>query len=442
MTPQTVDLILSAAWILPIAPKPNPLPNCSLVIDDGKIIALVPSHHIANSYIAKEHIELGNKVLMPGLVNAHGHAAMSLLRGFADDLPLMRWLEDHIWPAEQQWVDADFVADGTQLAIAEMLKTGTTCFSDMYFFPEAAAEVVHKSGIRAQLAFPILDFPTPWAKDPDQAISQGLALRDAYSGHSRISIAFGPHAPYTVSDTVFERIAMLSAELDAPVQVHLHETQGEVDTALANHGERPIARLHQLGLLTPRTQCVHMTALNDDDIQLIAQNGASVVHCPKSNLKLASGLCPTQALLDAGITLGLGTDGAASNNGLDMFSELQTSALIGKITANNAEAISAFNALHMATLGSAKALGLDDQIGSLEVGKAADVIAIDLDSLDNLPHYNLASLLVYCQQGHNVSHVWVEGKCLLNNKQLTTLNLLTLQQNTRAWQDKIKGVYA
>ena len=434
---QPADLIISAPWIVPIVPANRILPNCSMVITQGKIVAISPTSEALKNYNAQEHITLNQQVLMPGLINAHGHAAMSLLRGFADDLPLMRWLEDHIWPAEAQWVDNNFVTQGTELAACEMIKTGTTCFSDMYFYPEAAAQVAQKCGLRAQITFPILDFPTPWAKDPDQAISQGLALHDNYRASNRITIGFGPHAPYTVSDAVFERIAMLSAELEAPVHIHLHETATEVANALAATGERPIARLHQLGIITPRTQCVHMTALTPADIELTALNGASVIHCPQSNLKLASGLCPTQALLDAGVTVALGTDGAASNNDLDMFSELQTAALIGKITANNAEAINAHSALHMATLGGAKALGIDHITGSLEVGKAADIIAVDLNHCAAMPLFNIASLLVYSLQGHNVSNVWVEGKRLPNNKQLTTLNLAEIQHKTLQWQTKI-----
>ena len=438
-TDNNVELIISAQWILPMTgdPRTAALQNCSLIIDQGKILAIEPSAQAKAKYTAAEHVELGEHVIMPGLINAHGHAAMTLLRGYADDLPLMRWLEDHIWPAEAQWVDEQFVIDGTELAVAEMLKGGTTCFSDMYFYPEAAAEVARTSGIRAQITFPVLDFPTPWAQGPDEAITKGIALHDSYRAIERITIGFGPHAPYTVCNEVFERIAVLSAELQAPIQLHLHETQGEVDDAIAAHGERPIDRMQQLGILTPRTQCVHMTALNDSDINITALNGASVIHCPESNLKLASGLCPTQALLDAGITVALGTDGAASNNDLDMFGEMQTAALTGKITANNAEAISAYDALTMATLNGAKALGIDHLTGSLEAGKMADVIAISLDDITSLPTFNLASLLVYTNQSRNVTDVWVDGKRLLRNKLLTTLNETDIKRNTLAWQQKM-----
>lgn len=437
ITPQPADLIISAAKIMPLSRDGSVLNNCSLVVNKGVITAILPTAEACKCYSVKEHVRLDEHVLMPGLINAHGHSAMTLLRGYADDLPLMQWLQDHIWPAEKNWVDEQFVQDGTELAIAEMIKSGTTCFSDMYFYPEIAAKVVRTSAIRAQITFPILDFPTPWARTSDEAITKGLALRDNCKGLERITIGFGPHAPYTVCDEVFERVAMLSAELQAPIQVHLHETALEVSEAINNTGERPLSRLHQLGVITPLTQCVHMTTLSDDDIDLLSQSGASVVHCPESNLKLNSGLCPTQQLIDAGITVALGTDGAASNNDLDMFGELQSAALIGKISANSASAINAYQALNMATLNGAKALGIDHLTGSLDIGKACDAIAVKLNNLSTVPLYHLASQLVYTNQSANVSDVWVEGKRLLRDGLLTTLDESAIKQKAQAWAIKI-----
>lgn len=434
---QAVELMISPAKILPLGCDARVFNDCSLIVDKGKIIAITPTAQAHKAYTPRDHIILSEHVLMPGLINAHGHSAMTLLRGYADDLPLMQWLQEYIWPAESSWVDENFVQDGTELAVAEMLKSGTTCYSDMYFYPEISAHVARTSGIRAQITFPILNFPTPWAQTPDEAITKGLALHDRYQGIERITVGFGPHAPYTVNDEVFERIAILSAELQAPIQVHLHETAQEVSEALLNTGERPISRLHQLGVITPLTQCVHMTALNDDDITLLSQSGASVIHCPESNLKLASGLCPTQQLLDAGITVGLGTDGAASNNDLDMFGELHTAALTGKLSANNASAINAYQALHMATLGGAKALGIEHLTGSLEVGKACDAIAIRLDDVSCLPLYNLASQLVYTHQSRQVSDAWVDGKQLLQDGKLCTLNEDNIKHKAKTWAAKI-----
>jgi 5-methylthioadenosine/S-adenosylhomocysteine deaminase len=375
---------------------------------------------------------------MPGLINCHTHAAMSLLRGYADDLPLMRWLKDHIWPAEKRWVDAEFVHDGSQLALAEMLKTGTTCFSDMYFFPETTAAAVHHAGLRAQITFPVMDFPTSWASEADDYIHKGLMLRDDYRSHPRIRIGFGPHAGYTVSDAPLKRIAVLAEELQAPVQIHLHETASEVMQAVDATGMRPIERLLDLGVLTPLTQCVHMTQLSDRDMDLLQQSGASVIHCPESNLKLASGICQVQRLLDRGICVALGTDSAASNNDMDMFGEIATAALIGKVAARDATALSAWQTLHMATLGGAKVLGLDAQIGSLEPGKAADMIAVRLDEMDTAPLYDLAAQLVYSNRRNRVTHAWVEGKILLQDGQLTTLNATELRNRALRWQERIK----
>lgn len=436
--PKAVDCIVSAKWILPIVPAGKVFQDCSLIIHQGCIESIHPTDGALQEYAPRQHIELPHHVLMPGLVNCHTHAAMSLLRGYADDLPLTRWLKDHIWPAEKRWVDADFVRDGTQLALAEMLRTGTTCFSDMYFFPEATAAAVHQAGMRAQITFPVMDFASNWASEADDYIHKGLMLRDDYRSHPRIRIGFGPHATYTVSDAPLTRIAMLADELQAPVQIHLHETAAEVIQAVDATGMRPLERLIELGALTPLTQCVHMTQLSDRDMDLLQQSGASVIHCPESNLKLASGICPVRRLQDRGIDVALGTDGAASNNDLDMFGEITTAALIGKIAARDATALPAWQVLQMATLGGAKVLGLDAQIGSLEPGKAADVIAVQLDDLDTAPLYDLASHLVYHNRRNRVTHAWVDGKPLMQDGKLTTLNTTELRNRALHWQAHIK----
>lgn len=433
------DLILHPRWLLPIAPHNRVLENCSLAIKDGVICALAPRGQIETTYTASQVLELPAQVLMPGLVNCHNHAAMSLLSGYADDLALMTWLNDHIWPAEAKWVDEAFVTDGTLRSIAEMLLTGTTCFSDMYFFPEAAAKVVNESGIRAQITFPLLDFANRWAADLDEGLRKGLALFDDYKDHPRITIGFGPHAPYTLSDASLRRVAILANELQAQVHIHLHETAQEIEDSITHYGQRPIARLFAMGLLSPQTQCVHMTTLNDDDIKLLCETGAKVIHCPESNLKLASGLCPVQKLLDAGIDVGLGTDGAASNNDADMFGELHTAALVAKISAGAASALNAAQALFMATLGGAKTLGLDNLIGSLEVGKQADIIALSLDPLACTPSFNLLSNLVYRPKSHRVNHLWVGGKHLVDKGELTTLNVTAIAEDTQRWQRLISG---
>lgn len=433
------DLILHPQWLLPIAPHNRLLERCSIAIKDGVICALAPRAQIEAQWQAKQVIELPQQVLMPGLVNCHNHAAMSLLSGFADDLPLMTWLNEHIWPAEGQWVDEEFVTDGTLRSVAEMLLSGTTCFSDMYFFPEAAARVVNETGIRAQITFPLLDFPNRWAADIDEGLRKGLSLFDDYKDHPRISIGFGPHAPYTLGDSSLRRIAILANEVQAPVHIHVHETAQEVADSMAQHGQRPLARLLELGLLSPQTQCVHMTQINDEDLRTLQETAAKVIHCPESNLKLSSGFCPVDRLLKAGIEVGLGTDGAASNNNVDMFGELHTAALLAKAVAGDAAALSAAAALHMATLGGAKTLGLDSQIGSLEVGKQADMIALSLDPLLSTPSYSIISNLVYRPASHRVNYVWVSGKALVAEGAVQTLDSAAISRTTARWQQQISG---
>ncbi len=432
----SVDILIHPGWIVPVVPRGTVLTGHSLAITDGRISALLPREESAGLQ-ATEVLELPDHALLPGLVNAHGHAAMTLLLGFADDLPLMPWLEDHIWPAEGAHVSAEFVADGTELAIAEMLRAGTTTFSDMYFFPDATAATAQRLGMRCQITFPILDFPTAWARDADEYISKGLALRDDVKHQDLITVGFGPHAPYTVSPANLAKVATLAAELDVPVQIHLHETSGEVLRAVEEHGARPLDSLNELGLLGPRTQCVHMTDLGDQDIALLAATGAHVVHCPQSNMKLASGTCPVNKLLERGVNVALGSDSAASNNDLNLFAEMQSAALLAKLHSGDATALPAFDALYMATMGGARALGLERQIGSLEPGKQADVIAVDLSGPETQPVYNPPSQLVYACNGSQVSHSWVAGKALLANRELTRIDYADLSARANAWRDRI-----
>ena len=432
----TFDTLLHPDWIVPVVPRGVVLEKHSLAISDGRISHILPRAK-ARDLQATEVLDLPGQALMPGLINLHGHAAMSLLRGYADDLPLMPWLEQHIWPAEGQHVSTEFVADGTELAIAEMLRSGTTTFSDMYFFPDAAAAAVISSGIRCQLVFPVLDFPTAWARDADEYISKGLRLRDDLKHQGLVTVGFGPHAPYTVSRPNLQKVATLAAELDVPIQIHLHETTGEVLAAVEENGERPLDTLNAIGLLGPRTQCVHMTDLGDQDIALLAATGAHVVHCPQSNMKLASGACPTARLLNKGVNVALGTDGAASNNDLNMFGEMQAAALLGKLTAADAAALPAEDSLYMATMGGARAMGLADHIGSLETGKQADLIAVDLSGPECQPLYNPLSQLVYACNGSQVTNSWVAGNILVRDRELTRINVTDLLSRCAQWQQKI-----
>ncbi|PAU62140.1 TRZ/ATZ family hydrolase [Pseudomonas indica] len=431
-----LDLLLLPTWLVPVEPAGVVLQEHALGIRDGRIALIAPRAE-ALRHACNEVRELPGMLLAPGLINAHGHAAMTLFRGLADDLPLMTWLEQHIWPAEARWVDEAFVRDGTELAIAEQLKGGITCFSDMYFYPEVASELVHKNGIRAQICIPVLDFPTPGARDAAEALRKGVALFDDLKHHPRIKVAFGPHAPYSVSDDKLENVRMLADQLDANIHMHVQETAFEVQQALDQNGERPLARLARLGLLGPRFQAVHMTQVNDDDLALLVESNSSVIHCPESNLKLASGFCPVERLWQAGVNVAVGTDGAASNNDLDLLGETRTAALLAKAVAASATALDAHRALRMATLNGARALGIDDCTGSLEIGKFADLAAFDLSGLAQQPIYDPVSQLIYASGRDCVKHVWVGGKQLLDQGRLTRLDEERLGAKAREWGAKI-----
>ena len=432
-----VDTLIHARWIIPVEPESVTYEHHSLVIDSGKIIDLLPTELAKQKYQGRTTENLENHALLPGLINCHTHAAMTLMRGIADDLPLMDWLQNHIWPLEHQWMSEAFVRDGSDLAIAEMILGGTTCFNDMYFFPDiTAAQAIHH-GIRATVGMIVIDFPSIWAQNADEYIEKGLALHEQLRLSDLCTTAFAPHAPYTVSDAPLQKIKTLADELELPIHIHLHETAHEVEQAQAQTGQRPLQRLQELGLINPSLIAVHMTQLTDEEISLFAESGAHIVHCPESNLKLASGFCQLAKCLAAGINVALGTDGAASNNDLDMFGEMRTAALLGKAVAADASAVPAMTALRMATINGAKALGLDAICGSLSIGKAADVIAIDLNHLETQPLYCPVSQIVYAASRQQVTDVWVAGRRLLKQRQLTTINSDDLKTKIAVWQQRL-----
>lgn len=402
----------------------------------GRIARIAPRQELL-ALQAKEVRLLPGMLLAPGLINCHGHAAMSLFRGLADDLPLMNWLEDHIWPAERKWVDRTFVRDGTALAIAEQIQGGITCFSDMYFYPDVVTDVVEATGVRAQITIPVLDFSIPGAVDVEESLRHGVPLIERLEGHARIRAAFGPHAPYTVGDKSLLQVAELAARHNACVQMHVHETAHEVESAVSVTGERPLARLGRLGVLGPHFQLVHMTQTDASDIALLEATGSHVVHCPESNLKLASGFCPVERLWQAGVNVAIGTDGAASNNDLDLLGETRTAALLAKAVAGSATALDAHRALRMATLNGARALGMGELTGSLEEGKAADMIAVDLTGLAQQPMYDPVSQLIYATGRDRVRHLWVAGEQLLENGRLLRQDEKMLVANARSWQERI-----
>ena len=434
-----IDTLIKAHWIIPVEPQGQVYENHAIAIQDGRIVGILPLAQALADFDPVNIEELPGHALIPGLVNTHTHAAMSLLRGNADDLPLMEWLENHIWPLERRYAGEAFVRDGTDLALAEMLRGGVTCFNDMYFFPEITARQVIQSGMRATLGMILVDFPTAWASGPDEYLSKGLAFYDALRDQSLVNAAFAPHAPYTVSDEPLARMRILAEELDCPIHMHLHETADEVRRGRSSHGMRPLKRIAQLDLLGPRFIAVHMTQLDDEEIELFARFGGSIAHCPESNLKLASGFCPVAKLLDAGVNVALGTDGAASNNDLDILGEMKTAALLAKGVAGDARAVPAATALRMATLNGAKALGLDQEIGSLEIGKSADIVALDLSDIETQPLFDPISDIVYAASRHQVSDVWVAGRRLLNKRELTTLDRNDIVTRAMTWRERLNS---
>lgn len=440
-TPQVVDLRIEPRWLLPIEPADTVLEDHALIVDDGVIVDLLPVADAQSRYQAREVQVLDQHVLMPGLINAHTHNPMTLMRGLADDLPLMEWLEKHIWPVEAKVMGPEFIRDGVELAVAEMLLGGTTCANENYFFPDVIGATYRRLGFRACVGLPVIEFPSPWAKTRDEYFDRALATHDALQGDPLITTAFVPHAPYTVSDDSFERIRMFSDQLDIPVHLHLHETAREIADSKREHGVRPMQRLDKLGIVNDRLIAVHMTEVTEAEMAQCARVGVSVVHCPESNLKLASGFCPADALLQAGVNLAIGTDGCASNNDLDMFGEMRTAALLAKAVAKKADAFKASDALQAATLNGAKAINLADQIGSLVPGKQADVIALRIgDELGSQPLYDVRSQLVYDSNRKQVSDVWIAGQHKVRASELTGMDSDELLAKARSWRDRIRAL--
>ncbi|MEE4184290.1 MAG: TRZ/ATZ family hydrolase [Gammaproteobacteria bacterium] len=433
------DWVLAPRWLIPVEPEGVVLENHALGVRDGVIAGIEPRAAAAEKWPDAEWVERPQHAVIPGLVNAHTHAAMNLLRGFADDLPLDTWLSEHIWPAEQRWADRNFVRDGVDLAVLEMIRGGTTCFQDMYMFPDEVAAVAAERGIRAVVSIIVIEAPTAWATTIDEYLGRGLEVHDRYRGHPLVTTAFGPHAPYTVGDTALERIVVLADQLELNIQMHVHETQSEVDQAVAARGQRPLARLNKLGLLTPALNAVHATALTDAEIELLAERGVHVIHCPESNMKLASGACRVKDLLAAGVNVALGTDGAASNNDLDMFGEMRSAALLTKLTHADAAALPAAAALRAATLSGAQALGLGETTGSLLPGKAADIVAVDLSAPACQPVHNALSQLVYSACRDQVTDVWVNGRQLYGEHTLQTADAEDVIARANAWQMRMRS---
>jgi 5-methylthioadenosine/S-adenosylhomocysteine deaminase len=435
---QNVDLVVAARWLIPIEPAGIVLEHHALVVDQGRIVDVLPAAEARQHYAARETRTFEQHALMPGLVNTHSHAAMALLRGVADDLPLMDWLQNHIWPAEGQHAGPEFCEDGARLAFAEMIRGGITCVNDMYFFPDATVRAARDAGLRLTVGLIVLDFPTAWAQNADEYLHKGLELHDQLKGDPLIRTIFAPHAPYTVSDEPLRKVRQYADELGIGIHMHVHETAAEIGMATQDGGPRPWRRLNDLALLGADFIAVHMTQLTDDEIAEAATLGVHVAHCPESNLKLASGFCPVHKLRSAGVNVALGTDGAASNNDLDLFGEMRTAALVAKGVSGDARALPAHEALRAATLAGAQALGLETEIGTLAAGKSADFIAVDLGGLSAQPVYNVLSQLVYASGRDQVTDTYVAGRALLRDGKLTTLNEAAILAKAQEWRAKVK----
>ena len=438
--PQACDLLIEAGWVVPVVPHGVVLVDHAVVVSGGCVVAVLPIAEARARFVAKQTVARPEAALIPGLVNAHTHNPMTLLRGVADDLPLKVWLQQHIWPIEAAVMGPGFVADGVTLAIAEMLRGGTTCCNENYFFPDVQAATYKRHGFRARGGLPVIDFPTAWASSDDEYFERAGEVHDQWRGDALVGTAFAPHAPYTVNDANFERVRMLADQLDVPVHLHLHETAQEVRQSLEKHGQRPIARLDRLGLVNDRLIAVHMTQLTEAEIHLCAERGVSVVHCPESNLKLASGFCPVCALQRAGVNLAIGTDGCASNNDLDMVGETRTAAMLAKAVADDAAGFDAHEALRAATLGGAKAIGFDHLVGSIEPGKQADLACVDLSAIETQPLHNVVSQLVYASARQQVADVWIAGVHKLRQRVLVDIDLDGVLANARQWRERIATV--
>jgi len=434
-----VDLVIEARWVCPIVPKNKLLENQAVVIQSGKIIDICSISSASELYHAVELVQLTEHVLIPGLINLHTHAAMSLMRGVADDLPLMTWLNEHIWPAEQAVLAEQYVQDASLLACAEMLSGGVTCFNDMYFYPQATAVAANQAGLRANLGLVVLEFPTTYANDAADYLQKGFDVHDSWRGNPLISTCIAPHAPYTVSNQTFETVLTYAEQLGLGIHTHLHETRDEIAQSQTQFGLRPLQRLAQLGLLGPNFLAAHGVHLLDSEIDVLAEFGCHIAHCPSSNLKLASGIAPISKLLAKGVNVGLGTDGAASNNRLDIFAEMRLSALLAKGVSEDASAIPAHQALEMATINAAKAMGLEEKIGSIEIGKLADLTAVQLDELTINPCYDPVSHLVYACGREHVSHTWVAGDLRYSNGLYANIEPLELKEIINTWQPKLQA---
>lgn len=434
-----VQTMIHAGYVMPMTENRVVLTNHAILINEGRITAIIDPAQCTD-VTANVVYDLPDHIVLPGFVNAHTHAPMNLLRGLGADLPLMQWLQTKIWPAEGKLMSPAFCHDGALLAGEEMLASGVTCANDHYFFSADVARGLTKAGMKCSVSAIIIGFPSAMAADDAAYLRCAQELFEEFADNRCVRVTVGPHAPYTVSDTMLLAARDLSEKYNARIHMHVDETQTEIEDSLKQYGMRPIERLHKLGLLNNRFISVHTVHPDDKEIELLAQSGASIVHCPCSNLKLASGFSPVSRMMQAGINLAIGTDGVASNDKLDMLGETRLAAMLGKTVANDTTAMKVTDLLYAATMGGAKALGWDDRIGSIEAGKDADLIAVDLEATDCIPVSDAASQLLYSAGREDITHVWVDGKLVVKKQQSVELRSLSrekLQNLAKTWQNRI-----
>jgi len=436
--PVEANLIIESRWLATVVKDSPLLEYYSVIVQNETIVDLLPTELARAQYTSTNVLSLDEHILIPGLINLHTHAAMNLMRGIADDLPLMQWLNEHIWPAERAVVSYDYVRDASLHACAEMLSGGTTCFNDMYFFPQATAAAVSQSGMRANLGLIVSEFANSYASDADDYLQKGFESHDSWRGNAMISSSMAPHAPYTVSNRTFEKVITYAEQLSIGIHTHLHETRDEISQSEAQYGVRPIQRLAALGLLGPNFTAAHGVHLLPAEIDMLSEYGCHIAHCPSSNLKLGSGIAPVALMLRSNVNVGIGTDGAASNNRLDMFAEMRMAALLAKGANEDPAALPAHQALEMVTVNAAKALGLDDKIGTIEVGKKADLVAVKLNDITISPCYDPVSHLVYTCGREHVTHTWVAGELRYSNGLYANIEPLELKEIIKKWQPKLK----
>ena len=439
---QQVDLIIKGDHIVSMDVEGSVYTDAAIAVDEGLIVAVGTASEIFSAFKSTSVLQGENRIVMPGLVNGHSHAAMTLLRGVAEDLALMDWLGNYIFPAEIKFVDADFVRIGTELACWEMIRGGTTTFVDMYYYPDVIAEVVESCGMRALISATVIERPSPGADNAADSLAKGRAFINRWKGKNpRITPIFGPHANYTLNVEQLRAVREAAMEEGVAISIHMSESMYEVEYSKGNYGKTSIDLFDSIGLLDVPTIGAHVVWPTDEEIQILVERNVGVIHNPTSNMKTAAGISPVTMMLEAGVMVGLGTDGAASNNDLDMWEEIRLAAFLQKVNRMDPQVMPAKTVLTMATSGGAEAIGLGDSIGSLEVGKRADIIQVSLDDVHFVPTYDVISHLVYVADEQDVTTVVVDGKVLMKDKEILTIDTERVTKEAKELAAKIQKAF-